>query len=126
LYLKTAFYDLIGHVLPRGTDSSESGPGEVLSRGGGLFAAREFFANTEEDLLGEMIMEVKNRVMSNPEIPVNRKYKEIITKLQEDGVFSLKNSVARVAGVLNINKSTVYMHIGSSKPENTGLGPGRG
>jgi len=50
-------------------------------------------------------------VMEDDQILTSLKNKEIINILCQQGVFTLKDAVVKVAEYLDISKNTVYMHI---------------
>ncbi|MCI8474027.1 MAG: hypothetical protein HFF07_01665 [Oscillospiraceae bacterium] len=66
-----------------------------------------------EAILSETIQETKLSVMGDPDIPAKFKKKEIIRRLNEAGVFNIKNGVIMCADMLGIRVATVYMHLRS-------------
>ena len=61
--------------------------------------------------LYETITSTKQTVMNDPEIPSKFKRKEIVRKLNEIGVFNVKNGVTMCSELLGITITTIYMHI---------------
>ena len=57
--------------------------------------------------------------MKNDEINVSNKNKIIIYKLDDYGIFNIKDSIPKVADLLEISKNTVYMHL-RNKPASEG------
>lgn len=79
--------------------------------------AGHLFLNDQNDNHGyeatlyETIQNTKDLVMDNPEIPAKYKRKEIIRRLNEAGVFEIKNGVAICAEILGVTITTIYMHL---------------
>lgn len=71
----------------------------------------ETYANSSDDLILSSIEEVRLEICNNPSIPITNRNKEIITLLNQRGIFRLKDSVFTVAKVLGITKNTVYLHL---------------
>lgn len=73
------------------------------------------FRNNSEtalpDEFSDTILQVKQSVEADPHILPSLKNKEIILRLEDQGIFQLKNAVIQVASVLGISKNTVYMHL---------------
>lgn len=71
----------------------------------------EVLADHSDQLILSMLEEVRSDVCGDVSItPVNRN-KEIVWRLYDKGVFNLKNSVVKVAELLDISRNTVYMHL---------------
>jgi predicted transcriptional regulator YheO len=71
----------------------------------------ETFSDNVDELIISALEEAKSKVLSNPNIPVSNKNKEIISLLSEKGIFNLKDAVVKVASYMGISKNTVYMHL---------------
>ncbi|GLC83257.1 helix-turn-helix transcriptional regulator [Lacrimispora brassicae] len=71
----------------------------------------ETFANNLDELIFSKVQKVRKTVMEDDEILPSLKNKEIINSLHQQGVFTLKDAVIKVADYLGISKNTVYMHI---------------
>ena len=57
------------------------------------------------------ILKVKDAVMNDPDIPAKFKRKEIVRRLNDSGVFKVKNAIQICADTLDITIATIYMHI---------------
>jgi predicted transcriptional regulator YheO len=74
------------------------------------FISENFVENTTE-LITEIVLQIKKEVDSNNGIPPSLKNKEIISILYNQGIFNLKDAVAKVSKTLKITSNTVYMHL---------------
>jgi len=74
----------------------------------------ETFASNIDDLIIYSLETAKVKVMNDTSISSVNKNKEIITLLNDEGLFSLKDAVSKVALSLGISKNTVYMHVRNS------------
>ena len=57
------------------------------------------------------ILKVKDAVMNDTAIPAKFKRKEIVRRLNDSGVFKVKNAIQICADTLDITIATIYMHI---------------
>ena len=57
------------------------------------------------------ILKVKDTVMNDSTIPAKFKRKEIVRRLNDSGVFKVKNAIQICADTLDITIATIYMHI---------------
>lgn len=57
------------------------------------------------------ILKVKDAVMNDADIPAKFKRKEIVRRLNDAGVFKVKNAIQICADTLDITIATIYMHI---------------
>ena len=57
------------------------------------------------------ILRVKDAVMNDASIPAKFKRKEIVRRLNDSGVFKVKNAIQICADTLDITIATIYMHI---------------
>ncbi len=64
-----------------------------------------------DSAIKQEILKVKDAVMNDPEIPAKFKRKEIVRRLNETGVFKVKNAIQICADTLDITIATIYMHI---------------
>ena len=71
----------------------------------------ESFAQDVDELIAEAVSEILEEVMDDPEITAINKNKEIVIRLEEKGIFNIKDAVVKVADQLEISKNTVYMHL---------------
>ena len=75
----------------------------------------ENFAVDVDTLIEQAYAEANLQVISNDSISPNLKNKEIINILHNQGIFSMKDAVVKVASIMNVSKNTVYMHLRSLK-----------
>ncbi|WZL73007.1 PAS domain-containing protein [Clostridiaceae bacterium 35-E11] len=75
----------------------------------------ENFTDDIDDLILNALNEVKKEVLDNPSISSSNKNKEIIISLEHRGIFNIKDSISKIADLLNISKNTVYMHLRNLK-----------
>lgn len=75
----------------------------------------ETFAENADELIKSSLDTVRARVLNDPSISLQNKNKEIVIALYNKGIFNLKDSVVKVAELLQISKNTVYMHLRSLK-----------
>lgn len=75
----------------------------------------ENFAVDVDALIEQVYTEAYHQVMADDSISANFKNKEIINLLYNQGIFRMKDSVVKVANVMNVSKNTVYMHLRSLK-----------
>jgi len=97
-YLNTPFSTMIHNFV-----NSELGGSEEN-------IAENFVENIDE-LIIVSLNEAKDTVYNNSTISTANKNKEIITSLYQKGIFNIKDSVVKIAVLLNISKNTVYMHM---------------
>ena len=103
-YMNTGFYDIIRGFLPEKTILPGESPAASL-------AVSEIFAHDTDEMLTSIFTNVQEEIAANPSILPSSKNKAIIAKLQEKGIFQIKDSVNKVAGLLGISKNTVYLHL---------------
>lgn len=75
----------------------------------------ESFVSDIDDVIISAINDAKLEVEKNPKISSTNVNKEIILRLNEKGIFNLKDSVIKVSKILHISKNTVYLHLRSIK-----------
>lgn len=75
----------------------------------------ENFTDNVDDLIVEALDKAKLIVDNDNAIASVSRNKQIILLLYEKGIFNIKDSVVKVASLLNISKNTVYMHLRSIK-----------
>ena len=61
--------------------------------------------------LKQEILRVRDEVMDDPEIQAKYKRKEIVRRLNDAGIFKVKNAIQICADTLDITIATIYMHI---------------
>ena len=72
----------------------------------------ESFTQDVDEMIAEAVTQTLEEVIGNPEITTINKNKEIIIRLEEKGIFNIKDAVVKVAEQLEISKNTVYMETG--------------
>lgn len=72
---------------------------------------QENFSTSSDDLIKEIVNKVSKQVLSDPNISLVNKNKEIIARLNSRGVFKMKEAVQHCADILGISKNTVYLHL---------------
>ncbi len=96
-YLNTSFSEILSNYIPETAAHS--------------LVKTETFANNLDELIFSKVQAVRKTVMEDKGILPSLKNKEIITVLYQQGIFTLKDAVVKVAEYLGISKNTVYMHI---------------
>ena len=71
----------------------------------------ESFVEDVDDLLKLSLKEASDKVYSDRSIATSNKNKEIISILNDKGIFNFKDAVIKIADMMGISKNTVYMHI---------------
>lgn len=97
-YLNTSFIDILNLF---------TNPQQQIH----LPSSKESFVENSIELIESALVEVKARVEADNTISVANKNKAIISILNRHGIFNIKDSVIKVAELLNISKNTVYMHL---------------
>lgn len=77
----------------------------------------ENFAENADELIENVLNETKQRILNDTSVSSQNKNKKIVEELYTKGIFNIKDSVVKVAGLLGISKNTVYMHIRNANPE---------
>lgn len=72
---------------------------------------QENFSPDSPALIRESVQQIRNEVMTDQTISSSNRNKEIISRLNQRGVFNLKDAVILTARELNISKNTVYLHL---------------
>lgn len=76
---------------------------------------KENFADDVDSLIETAVSEAKQIVENDDTILVSLRNKEIVSILNNQGIFNIKDAVIKVAKILNISKNTIYMHLRSFK-----------
>ena len=71
----------------------------------------ENYADNPQELVARAVTAAMEQVKSDPSIPASLKKREIISILDEQGIFQFKDSVTQVAEILTLSKNTVYLHL---------------
>jgi len=100
-YMNMPFSDIIENFIPKARMVPSLAEDFVV----------ENFSNSIDDILLKALDEAKKSVLSNQAISASNKNKEIIALLNSKGIFNMKDSVVKVADLMNISKNTVYMHL---------------
>ena len=77
----------------------------------GTHLQSENFSENSEELLEQVVAQVRKEVLDDTSISANNKHKEIVRILAQRGIFHLKDSVPKAAKILGISKNTVYLHL---------------
>lgn len=78
-------------------------------------SVKENFADDVDSLIETAVKEAKQVVENDDSILVSLRNKEIVAILHSRGIFHIKDSVMKVANILNVSKNTIYMHLRSFK-----------
>ena len=98
-YLNTDFADIISNFI-----FSEKAEETV---------ADESFVKNTDELIESAVEKTRLTVNADSKILPSLKNKETVVRLYRQGVFELKDAVAKTAKCMGISKNTVYMHIRS-------------
>ncbi len=71
----------------------------------------EEFSEDVDALISSALLAARKQVMDDSSISSTNRNKEIISLLYQKGIFNLKDSVSKTAGLLGISKNTVYLHL---------------
>lgn len=74
-------------------------------------ARLENYVDDIGDMIAHTLREVTEEVRALGSITAPNRNKEIIARLDERGIFKLKNGVQECATLMGISKNTVYMHL---------------
>lgn len=77
-----------------------------------LFESESFEENVDDMILSSFNA-AKEKVMNDSSITPSNKNKAIVWLLADNGIFKIKDSVAKVSDLLGISKNTVYLHLRS-------------
>lgn len=78
----------------------------------------ETFAENTDELIESAMDAVKEQIMKDLSVSTQNKNKEIVISLYNKGIFNIKDSVVKVAGLLGISKNTVYLHLRNIQKNN--------
>lgn len=81
-------------------------------------SSKESFVENSSELIESSLKNIKAKVDADNSISVANKNKVIISMLNSYGIFNIKDSVIKVAELLNISKNTVYMHLRNANESN--------
>lgn len=71
----------------------------------------ESYVEDVDELIAQAVAEATQRIQQDTSISNTNKNKEIVSILQQKGIFNLKDAVVKVADHMGISKNTVYMHV---------------
>lgn len=71
----------------------------------------ESFGETSTELIEQTVERTRRAVMEDATVPTSLKNREIVTQLQDQGIFRIKNAVKLVADGIGISPNTVYLHL---------------
>jgi predicted transcriptional regulator YheO len=97
-YVNTPLSDIITRLVPNNTSSPNT-------------SYAESFVEDVDELLKISLKEASDLVYNDRSIATSNKNKEIISILNDKGIFNFKDSVVKIADMMGISKNTVYMHI---------------
>lgn len=103
-YTDTAFSSFLSQFIPNVRELAM------------INAPSETFSENIDELILNSINIAKDMILPDASISSVNKNKEIVSLLYQKGIFNLKDSVVKVAELLNISKNTVYMHIRNLNP----------
>ncbi len=72
---------------------------------------QENFLDNSNSIILDSIETARKSVYGNKEILISQRNKEIISLLDQQGIFKMKDAVSEVAKELRLSKNTVYMHL---------------
>ncbi len=97
-YLNTPLASLVSSFSPEAASST-------------VGTVTENYVENSDDLIREAVENAKEKVFNDSSITAANRNKEIIRTLYCQGIFNLKDAILKIADMLSISKSTVYMHI---------------
>lgn len=77
----------------------------------------ENFSSNSQELVEEIVKQVRQEVFDDSGISLQKKNKEIIQRLYARGIYNMKDSVIKTAQLLNMSKNTVYLHLRNLEAE---------
>lgn len=97
-YMNTPLSDVLSVFLP---------PAAIVQEP----PVEESYVEDVDELIAQAVAEATQRVLQDCSISNTNKNKEIVSILQQKGIFNLKDAVVKVAHHMGISKNTVYMHV---------------
>ena len=101
-YLNTPFTRIMSAFLPQKNLSQHA---KII----------ENFENSTDELILAAVNKAKADVDADATINSKDHNKQIILKLKENGIFSMKKAIPTVAKQLKISKNTIYLHLRNSE-----------
>lgn len=106
-YLNTPVIDLVHELVPAAEQAlPETAPKRQLE---------ENFASNADELIASMVERTRTAVFDDDAVLPSNRNKEIVNRLNRQGVFRFKDAVVIVAQQLDISRNTVYMHLRSAR-----------
>lgn len=102
--------DLCHLLLPQ---DAKGALGHGKGTGGLEGQSSEMFVQNLDDLLLSVTCRIRDQIYADESITVRNKTKEIVKALDQEGLFEVKNSVSRIAKILNLSRDVVYLHLRS-------------
>jgi len=99
LYMNTTLSSFVNSLVPSSIDS--------------LF--EEKYTQNTDDLIASAVENETSIVINDNTIQLKDKNKAIVERLYNKGIFKFKDSVIKVADLMNMSKNTIYMHIRNCK-----------
>lgn len=115
-YLNTPLNEVLGDLMNFDQEQAPKANGADTSSSVSI-NNKETFAENIDDLITQSMTAVRREVTADTSIPANGKNREIVRRLNDMGIFGVKDAVAKVAAALNISKNTVYLHIRNMSAE---------
>lgn len=101
-YLNTPFTRIMGNFIPQHNSLQQA---KVI----------ENFENSTDELILAAVNKARADVDADATINSKDHNKQIILKLKENGIFSMKKAIPTVAKQLKISKNTIYLHLRNSE-----------
>lgn len=77
----------------------------------------ENFSSNSQELVEEIVKQIRQEVYNDTSISLQKKNKEIIQRLYVKGIYNMKDAVLKTAQILNMSKNTVYLHLRNLEAE---------
>ncbi len=97
-YMNTTMFDFLSSLTPNASETFH-------------YTIKENFAENSDEIIKDTLEKVKQQVYADQSITTANKNKTIVCTLDNYGIFNIKDSVIKIADLLNISKNTVYMHL---------------
>lgn len=97
-YMNTTIFDFLSSLTPNAAETFH-------------YTIKENFAENSDEIIKNTLEKVRLQVYADQSITTANKNKTIVYTLDNYGIFNIKDSVIKIAELLNISKNTVYMHL---------------
>ena len=108
----TSLSDLCHLLLPQ---DAKGALGHGKGTGGLEGQSSEMFVQNLDDLLLSVTCRIRDQIYADESITARNKTKEIVKAIDQEGLFEVKNSVSRIAKILNLSRDVVYLHLRSHR-----------